>query len=168
MDRLTGERLKLWTIERLTNLRLRTGLSVEDFAAKVGITAAYLYRIERNEHEPSLQIINDWLQVCKMDLATFFEDLRSDRSQGDPEHTKWHDHLDSILQCPPEITSSGVDIANGIKLNLIAIAKEVERVKKEHGRSKTREPDPMPGEGADERKVGTNAISQKKGRRRVG
>lgn len=117
--RLSGKGLTHWIIERLQILREKTGLTAEDFAAKVGIGVGYIYKIERGESEPSVQVINDWLTVCGKDLATFFLDLAHGETEH-PEWAPWHDRLNAILETEDDF------IVKGIQLNLIAVAREAE------------------------------------------
>lgn len=175
-ERLSGKALRKWIVDRLTILRGRTGESTEEFAEHVGITPGYIYKLERYESEPSIEVVDAWLFYCKEDLATFFQELAQTGSRH-PEHAEWHDRLDVILDCPPEWKVNDVSVSDGIKLNLIAVAHEAERMKREKLRdsnkgtgrvgAKSRAAPPLPsaGEGMQDRKVGTTSTgSQKKGR----
>ena len=138
-EQLRGEALTNWIVERLTRFRENTGMTVEAFAKLSGISVRYIHRVEKRKAVPSITIIDEWLTACKKDFGAFFESIAHvDAGSGDK--TKWHDFLDQILESVDDFAIDGVRVVEGIKLNLLAIAREVNRTKK--GNRKTHSPPP--------------------------
>jgi transcriptional regulator with XRE-family HTH domain len=54
--------------QRLETTRLRTGLSMEDFASAVGLKAERYRRYERGETEPNIQTLTKIRQLTKINL----------------------------------------------------------------------------------------------------
>lgn len=54
--------------QRLETTRLRTGLSMEDFATAVGLKAETYRRYERGETEPNLQTLSKIRRLTKINL----------------------------------------------------------------------------------------------------
>jgi transcriptional regulator with XRE-family HTH domain/quercetin dioxygenase-like cupin family protein len=61
--------------ERIRNLRTERGLSVSKFAAQIGMTAAYVSKIERNLLEPSLPVLRRVAEFFGVEMAYLFADV---------------------------------------------------------------------------------------------
>ena len=61
--------------ERLIELRKRLGLSKADFAARIGVSAAYIHILESGKQEITLRVLESISRSFEIPLSYFFEDL---------------------------------------------------------------------------------------------
>jgi transcriptional regulator with XRE-family HTH domain len=57
---------------RLSSIRLRAGFTQADIAGKVAVSRQHISNIERGRTSPTVEVLQDYLQVCGMNLAEFF------------------------------------------------------------------------------------------------
>lgn len=70
-----GEKQYLKLIgNRIAALREAKGYSAQDFADKVGIAKAHVYRIEKGEHSTAITILRDIAHELKVDLTEIVKD----------------------------------------------------------------------------------------------
>jgi transcriptional regulator with XRE-family HTH domain len=138
-ERPKGKALTKWIIERLRRFRESKGWTIEEFARKSGISLRYIHKIEDHDAAPSIKIIDEWLTACEKDFGSFFQELAQTEGRS-ADFTKWHDFLDQILECGDAFEIDGVHVVEGIKLNLLAISREVNRIKKQAGQSRDSPP----------------------------
>jgi transcriptional regulator with XRE-family HTH domain len=50
------------------DMREKAGLSATQLAAKIGCAKSHIYRVEKNEADPSLQFCKKWITVTKPSL----------------------------------------------------------------------------------------------------
>jgi transcriptional regulator with XRE-family HTH domain len=60
--------------ERIAEKRHAKGFSVQDFADKVGIARAHVYRIENGEHSPSITILRKIAKELGIVLSEIIKD----------------------------------------------------------------------------------------------
>lgn len=58
-------------------------LKATEIAGKVGVTAAYIYKVEAGQSEPSLNRITKYAEALRLDMTTFFR-LRECCKQDKP------------------------------------------------------------------------------------
>ena len=56
----------------LKTARVRSGLTAEAVAKKLGITVRYLYRIEKGSKKPSYTLLFDLIQIVSADANAIF------------------------------------------------------------------------------------------------
>lgn len=62
--------------DRVRSLRMKLGLSQEDFAAKCGIDRTYISGIERGRRNPSLRNVRKIAQELGVSMSELFKGLR--------------------------------------------------------------------------------------------
>ncbi len=75
--------------QRLEALRQRKGLSLEEVAAKSGVSRPTLSRIERGETSPTAAVLGKLSTAYEVTMSQLFLDVDSDA----PSHTSWHSAL---------------------------------------------------------------------------
>lgn len=61
--------------ERLIELRKRLGLTRTEFAAKIGVSAAYIHILESGKQEITLRVLESISRSFEIPLTYFFEDI---------------------------------------------------------------------------------------------
>lgn len=60
-------------VNRISQLRVRQGLSARELSLRIGKNSAYINRLEfRKNFEPSVSVINDIAEACDSSLEEFF------------------------------------------------------------------------------------------------
>lgn len=60
-------------INRISQLRIRAGLSARELSLRIGKNEAYINRLEyRKNFEPSISVINDITKACNSSMEEFF------------------------------------------------------------------------------------------------
>jgi len=60
-------------INRISQLRIREGMSARELSLRIGKNEAYINRLEyRKNFEPSISVINDIAEACNSSLEEFF------------------------------------------------------------------------------------------------
>ena len=58
--------------QKLSSMRLRTGLTQTDIAGKVAVSRQHISNIETGTTSPTVRVLQDYLRACGTDLAEFF------------------------------------------------------------------------------------------------
>lgn len=61
--------------ERLIELRKRLGLSKADFAARIGVSTAYIHILESGKQEITLRVLESISRSFEIPISYFFEDM---------------------------------------------------------------------------------------------
>lgn len=65
--------------EHLRNLREKSGLTLKSVSEEIGIDTSLLAKIERNERQPTKQIIGQVAEFFKVDKQSLLNDFLSDQ-----------------------------------------------------------------------------------------
>ncbi len=65
--------------EHLRNLREKSGLTLKSVSEEIGIDTSLLAKIERNERQPTKQIIHQVAEFFKVDKQSLLNDFLSDQ-----------------------------------------------------------------------------------------
>lgn len=92
--------------ERLATLRLAAGWSLEELAARSGVSRATLSRLERAEASPTTTLLSRLARAHGLPLSRLFADaealpVRLLRAADQP---RWHDQqsgFERLMRCPP-------------------------------------------------------------------
>lgn len=61
--------------ERLVNLRKKLGITRTEFAARIGVSAAYIHILENGKQEVTLRVLESISKSFNIPITYFFEDL---------------------------------------------------------------------------------------------
>ena len=65
--------------EKLKELRLRNGLTLEELAARSELTKGFLSQVERDLTSPSISTLEDLLEALGTNLAEFFKSEKEEK-----------------------------------------------------------------------------------------
>jgi len=60
--------------DRLRRMRLNSGLTVRSLAQRIGVSASFIYQLEKGESSPSFSTLRKLAEVFHSNISVFFED----------------------------------------------------------------------------------------------
>src|SRR5437667_236274 len=81
---------------RLASFRLRAGLTQNDIAKKIDVSRQYISNIETGTTSPTLQVLQNYLEICGTTLAEFFYGPLPINQT--PQQRQYHVKLQALLE----------------------------------------------------------------------
>ena len=81
---------------RLSSFRLRAGLTQSDIAKNIAVSRQYISNIETGATSPTLQVLQNYLEICGTTLAEFFYGPLPINQT--PQQREYHVKLQALLE----------------------------------------------------------------------
>jgi len=122
--------------QKLSSIRLRTGLTQSEIAGKVAVSRQHISNIEIGVTSPTVRVLQNYLQTCGTDLAGFFYGplpINQTRQQRE-----YHSKLQVLLEnetTSPVVTKVLDSFMTSIQASLTAVVQPI-RVQAQRARAR--------------------------------